>query len=343
MKRFLIENKAQLILFQNNMGFKKSICKDIGDTELFSANPLASILMITYNHEKYIAEAIEGVIKQKTSFKIELVVGEDCSTDSTRQICDDYASQYPDLIKLLPSEKTLGMQRNGMRTIEACTGRYIALCDGDDFWTDPLKLQKQVDFLEANPKFVLSVGGFIQHDVKKNKQELIITIPPTKNPTGSGYEFTLDEVRDFWITKTLTMVFRNDKKVLNQLYTYTYGRDTNLVYHLLKGGQKGFYFTEVMGVYRVHEGGVFSMKGEAARRMSQYRNYKELYEKNRDEFTRVRHFRFTLGLLNFDRFNRYPGNTRKNRMKLFFESLRLAKNMKEIRQVLSAFSSPRPH
>ncbi len=115
--------------------------------------PLVNICMITYNHEPFIREAIEGVLMQQTSFPYILVIGEDCSTDNTLEICQEYARTYPEKIQLLTEEQNLGMLPNFKRTLEACTGKYIALCEGDDYWTDPLKLQRQVEFLEENVMF----------------------------------------------------------------------------------------------------------------------------------------------------------------------------------------------
>ena len=112
-----------------------------------------SIFMLAYNQENYISQAIEGVLMQKTNFKTELVIGEDCSTDSTRSICKRYAKLYSDKIKLLLNDRNLGLGANYVRTYYQCTGKYVAICDGDDYWTDPYKLQKQVDFLEANQDF----------------------------------------------------------------------------------------------------------------------------------------------------------------------------------------------
>jgi len=110
--------------------------------------------MITYNHEAYIVQAMEGVLMQKCNFSIELIIGEDCSTDKTRQICNDYALKHSE-INLLATETNLGMMPNFIRTLRACTGKYIAICEGDDYWTDPLKLQKQVDFLEKHGDYGL--------------------------------------------------------------------------------------------------------------------------------------------------------------------------------------------
>lgn len=112
-----------------------------------------SVFMLTYNQESYIAQAIEGVLMQRTDFSIQLVIGEDFSTDKTRKICQYYASKYPEKIKLLLNEKNLGLGANYVKTLAECKGKYIAICDGDDYWTDPIKLQKQVDFLKNHPDF----------------------------------------------------------------------------------------------------------------------------------------------------------------------------------------------
>ena len=111
--------------------------------------------MTTYNHAPYIARAIESVLAQRTSFAVELLLGEDCSSDSTPDICRSYAARYPDRIRLVTSEHNVGMRANYRRTIEACRGRYVAICDGDDWWCDPEKLERQVAMLEADPSLGL--------------------------------------------------------------------------------------------------------------------------------------------------------------------------------------------
>jgi len=114
--------------------------------------PLVSVKMITYNHGPYIAQAIEGVLQQKVSFPIELVIGEDCSTDGTREIVFDYQKRHPDVIRVITSDRNVGARTNGRRTEKACRGKYVAYCEGDDYWHHPLKLQKQVDYMEAHPE-----------------------------------------------------------------------------------------------------------------------------------------------------------------------------------------------
>ncbi|REB08726.1 glycosyltransferase [Sporosarcina sp. BI001-red] len=115
-------------------------------------NVLVSISCITYNHEDFIADAIEGFLMQKTNFDYEILIGEDCSTDRTREIVEAYIAKYPDRIKLVTSEKNVGAAKNEERLFRLSQGKYIAECEGDDYWTDPYKLQKQVDYLEENPE-----------------------------------------------------------------------------------------------------------------------------------------------------------------------------------------------
>jgi glycosyltransferase involved in cell wall biosynthesis len=112
-----------------------------------------SVFMMVYNHEKYIAQALDSVLMQKVDFKYEIVLGEDCSTDSTRKIVVKYAQRYPSKFKLLLHKTNIGVVNNQNEVFKNCTGKYIAVLEGDDYWTDPLKLQKQVDFLEANSEF----------------------------------------------------------------------------------------------------------------------------------------------------------------------------------------------
>ena len=119
---------------------------------------MLSVVMTTYNHERYIATAIESVLRQQTDFPIEIVIGEDCSTDRTLNIALDYQSQYPEAIHIVRSEHNVGWRANYRRTIAAARGRYIALLDGDDYFTHRKKLQMQVDLLEANPDVGMCYG-----------------------------------------------------------------------------------------------------------------------------------------------------------------------------------------
>lgn len=127
-------------------------CIETSDPEKLCKNPVVSVHMITYNHESYIRQAIEGVMMQKTDFEFELVIGEDCSQDKTRKICFEYQKKYPDKIRILWWHENVSKYGgNGRRNRSRCRGEFIALCEGDDYWTDPLKLQKQVDVMRQHP------------------------------------------------------------------------------------------------------------------------------------------------------------------------------------------------
>ncbi len=128
-------------------------CNETSDSECLCKNPVVSVHMLTYNHELYIREAIDGVVMQETDFEYELIIGEDASQDRTREICFEYQKKYPDKIRVLWSEEnvTKPYGGNGARVTARCRGEFIAFCEGDDYWVDPKKLQKQVDAMRANP------------------------------------------------------------------------------------------------------------------------------------------------------------------------------------------------
>lgn len=114
-----------------------------------------SVFVMVYNHEKYIAECLDGILMQKCNYNFDIVVGEDYSIDNSREILLNYQNRYPGKFKLLLHETNMGAAKNQMEVFKNCEGKYIAMCEGDDYWVDPLKLQKQVDFLEANKDYVL--------------------------------------------------------------------------------------------------------------------------------------------------------------------------------------------
>lgn len=115
---------------------------------------IVTVLMSTYNHEKYIAQAIESVVSQETDFKYELLIGEDCSTDDTRKIVREYQKKYPDIIKPLYYKKNVGVTMNGYCMLKKAQGKYIASCEGDDFWCNVRRIQNDVTFLEKHQEYV---------------------------------------------------------------------------------------------------------------------------------------------------------------------------------------------
>ena len=220
--------------------------------------PLLSIVTITYNHEPFIAKTIEGVLMQQVKFPIELIIAEDCSTDGTRAICQRYAEEYPDLIRLITSESNVGAIPNERRAMLAARGKYIAFCEGDDYWTDPLKLQKQVDFLESHPDYSVTFHRCKHYNVET--QEVVDDncgyLFADNNQLG--VDITTAQFFKTWITQPLTMVYRVASFDLDVALQYTYYRDMHQIYHLLQTG-KGYLFAFDGGVRTMHEGGVASL------------------------------------------------------------------------------------
>lgn len=115
---------------------------------------MVTVKMLAYNHEKYIAQAIESILSQKTEYRYELLIGEDCSTDSTGEIVDAYARKHPNIIRVIHHKKNVGCTKNAYSLDVHARGRYVAGCEGDDFWCDDTRIQKDVDFLETHPEYV---------------------------------------------------------------------------------------------------------------------------------------------------------------------------------------------
>lgn len=208
---------------------------------------LVSVFMLTYNQEQFIAQTIESILKQKTSFNYQLVIGEDCSTDSTRSICETYALQFPDKIKLLPFlEKNIGLIANYMRTIKECDGKYIAICDGDDYWIDEYKLQKQVDFLENNPDYS------IVHTAVNRLYEDGSIKEYHYHPNKKIVDFD-DLVFNNFIY-SVSCVFRNIQSTKNYLplwiSQFPFG-DWQTYLWTIKDGGKIHFLDEVTAVYRM--------------------------------------------------------------------------------------------
>jgi glycosyltransferase involved in cell wall biosynthesis len=134
---------------------RKTLKERDGVTQRIQPEMKLSVCMITYNHDSYLAQAIESVLMQKTNFDFELVIGEDCSADRTREIVFDYQKKHPEVIRLVTSGQNVGAIKNQYRTEKACRGKYVAYCEGDDYWHCPNKLQKQVDYMESHPECAL--------------------------------------------------------------------------------------------------------------------------------------------------------------------------------------------
>jgi glycosyltransferase involved in cell wall biosynthesis len=215
--------------------------------------PKGSICIFAYNHEKFIAQAIESVLIQKTNFDYEVVIGEDCSSDRTREIVIDYQKKYPDKIRLILSEKNLGMIPNYVQTLNACHGQYIALLDGDDYWIDALKLQKQIDFLDTNIDFSMCC-----HLVKYIDERGMSLNRYSWWPDHKDF-YTIEDLFTYCnFISTPSVVFQ--RGLFGDFPDWFYQmKFPDWLLHILNAlhGKIGF-IPEVMCIYRIHSGGAYS-------------------------------------------------------------------------------------
>lgn len=216
-------------------------------------NIKVSILMLTYNQEKYIARAIKSVIRQKTSFGIQLVIGDDCSTDNTQSICLQYKSKYPHLITLSLNERNLGLQQNFIKTYSLCTGQYIAICEGDDYWISRKKLQIQTEIMDTHPEYSCCFHRVINYFEEDGSKSL-----------SNGGQKVLTDIIDLagsnYISNVSSLfrrgLFGELPSWFTQVSTYDYA------IHLLNAQYgKIFYLKKPMAVYRQHKKAIWSEAG----------------------------------------------------------------------------------
>ena len=234
-----------------------------------------SVMVITYNHEKYIGQCLEGILMQKTDFDFEVLVGEDDSTDGTREVCIKYAEKNPEKIRLFLHARENNIKLYGIPTgkfnieynIYNSKGKYLAICEGDDYWTDPLKLQKQIDFLEANSEYGLiysdasligentnELGGKKLYDAQRKRQSRI------KNLYKSGSIFW--ELLEKNVVNTLTVCLKKElmmdyfSKFPDEEFAYDHRQWLHVAsYSKIK------YIEEQWASYRVHNQGISKSNG----------------------------------------------------------------------------------
>lgn len=208
--------------------------------------PLVSICCITYNQARFIGQCMNGFLVQQTSFPVEILVFDDASTDGAQDILLSFASKDNRIRLFLQTENQWAKRRYGFIDwlIPAARGKYIALCEGDDYWTDPLKLQRQVDFLEANPGFVISSENCLIKD-EINNTDYVFSKEATR-------ELFLQDLLDRRKFSTASVVFKNVQLPLKIIDGFM---DTNLWCYLTKFGRVHFS-DRISSVYRRHSGGV---------------------------------------------------------------------------------------
>ncbi len=222
--------------------------------------PTVSVAVITYNHEPFIAQAIESVLMQETAFVVELVIGEDCSTDGTRRIVQAYAGKYPNVIRALLPEKNLGMAKNYEAVRLACRGKYIAWLEGDDYWRTPQKLQKQVALMESNPHYSMcgTRTQFVTTSSDGAEKDTGVL-----EPAVLKREYDLSDFLTHYPMHTSSMLLRRDfVEFPDWLTGLVIARDVCVFAFYAEKGPVG-YLSDVVSCWRLHPGGMWTTKSAA--------------------------------------------------------------------------------
>lgn len=221
------------------------------------AAPLVSVLILTWNHEPYLAQTLESVVSQRCKFPFEIVIGEDCSTDATAAIAAEYRKRYPHLIRIVSASANVGMHRNLARIWHKARGRYIAICEGDDYWVDSDKLARQVARFDGNPRLSLCGAGTRR-------------IEP--GPDGEWREtgrirpdvikdnYTIEDLIAAYSFHTSSVMVRKDCVAFPRWFWDMYCADRPLYLLCAATGDVEF-IPDVMSAYRLHPAGIWSPKG----------------------------------------------------------------------------------
>jgi glycosyltransferase involved in cell wall biosynthesis len=236
-----------------------------------------SVIVTAYNHEKYIAQCLDSIIMQKGYFDLEVILGDDCSKDTTRKIMMEYSEKYPGLFVLLPPQANLGIPHNIKRCLKACSGDYIAFCEGDDYWTDSYKLQKQLDFMESHPAYSLCFNAIVIYREESNRFEThfdqlhmvndTLTIEDLIEHNAIG-NFSCCMYRTIDIQALQNKLF--DIPMADWLFNMACGQI----------GKIGF-IRDWMSVYRIHDNGAWSSisRGEQYKQLlSSIENYDQFFD-----------------------------------------------------------------
>jgi glycosyltransferase involved in cell wall biosynthesis len=227
-------------------------------------------------HEKYILQTLESILNQKTNFHLEIIIINDNSSDNSHEIISSFLSKNHKNInwKYQYNSQNDGVSKNFKKALKESNGKYCAIIDGDDYWTDPFKLQKQVDFLETNESYSHCWTRFSKLDNRTKE------ITPDSNVrffvnNFDGVDYSFETLATGWELGIQTLVFRRNLIDFKKFEKYKYFRDIHLITELLQNG-KGYCLNFYSAVYRIHNGGVHSGISQSQRHVQAYKVYKEI-------------------------------------------------------------------
>ena len=231
-------------------------------------DPILTIRCLVYNHEPYLRQCLDGFVMQKTNFPFEAIVHDDASTDGSAAIIREYAEKYPDIIKpIYETENLFSKGGNSLaKVMNDAThpnSRYIAVCEGDDYWTDPNKLQLQVDFLESHPDYYMTCHRYTYYFQDRGEFEEFSPLEYLPWQSFEGRKYCTPTIEDYfnlsqWFTQILTIVRRRENNPFTEEKSALYKRNYDYIscYYMMTAG-KCAVFKDVMGIYRRHGSGVF--------------------------------------------------------------------------------------
>ncbi|WP_271424727.1 glycosyltransferase family 2 protein [Aequorivita sinensis] len=264
-------------------------------------NPLASILCITYNHEKFIRLCLESLVSQECDFDFEILIHDDASTDGTQAIIKEFQQKYPDIVKpILQTENQWSKKASGINlrfNYPRAKGKYIALCEGDDYWIGNDKLQKQVAFLENNPEYSMICSAYNLVSEEGIKSIVKKGIVSAEKEDDNGFYFDLGDLIKHWFARPSTALITNLSDKAKILEDYESPFDVHLFYHILKT-KKGYYSKEILAGYNRHNGGVYSGRSPQELLLAHYYIFKEIYEKDKNKFIREQYLELSYKLIN---------------------------------------------
>ena len=294
---------------------------------------LVGIWCPTFNQSKYILDALNGFVMQQTNFPFVVMVVDDASTDGEQEVIRKFVAEQFDLadtnvayeketdyayityaqhktnkncyiVAMYLKMNHYSQKKNKYQyfTQWRSNAKYEAICEGDDYWIDSLKLQKQVDILEVNPKLSSCWTGYISRQNGLADKDMTIKCLDKKNLTI----YTLNEWKNIWFTKTLTALIRLEalEEYTNKQETFSYARDIHQFYYILKWGNAA-YMHSITAVYNVHEGGICSMVANSDNAVHNYNCFKELYRLEHDEILRCCYLASINGRLKYRKKNQH--------------------------------------
>jgi glycosyltransferase involved in cell wall biosynthesis len=239
-----------------------------------------SIICLTYNHEDFIANCLDSILAQECDFEYEIILHDDCSTDDSRIVINDYISKHAGKISIVRQNENqfekFGLKNIILNLLNLCKGEFIAFCECDDYWINNSKLSKQVDVLESNPQLSLVSTGIISLDIHGLEDYKAV---------NSFVDFNFDLISglfDNWYCQSLSVMIRKSLIPIHKLNLYSELYDTMLWYELLKYSS-GYFIDQPMGVYRIHGNGMWNGKTEKEKIRFSLMQFYEIWCNNKDD------------------------------------------------------------